>query len=253
MKLTLNHLSITQINAYLRCPLSYYFRYIEGIKIPPAGAIILGKSIHKTLEENYRQKIKSFKDLPLNQILEIYSASFEKQKKEEPEIDWEGENPGKVKDDGIGLLKVYQKEISPNIQPLLVEEPFTIEFRNTNYLLVGFWDLIDRNQIIRDTKTAKRSYPEDAAENSLQLTAYQLAYEIIKRRKPKALILDVMVRNKTPKTQVLISPPRNEIKIKRFLKTMSQIAHSVETGIFYPCEDRIKCSYCGYKELCKKW
>ena len=58
------YLSVSQVNMYLRCPLQYMFRYIEGLKLPPKSAMTLGKSIHFGIEGNYRQKIDSHKDLP---------------------------------------------------------------------------------------------------------------------------------------------------------------------------------------------
>ena len=59
------HLSVTQLKMFLRCPLQYEFRYIKGLKVPPVEAMTLGKSIHSTLEENYKQKIETKKDLPI--------------------------------------------------------------------------------------------------------------------------------------------------------------------------------------------
>jgi len=136
-------------------------RYLKGLKMPPVGAVILGKSIHKGLEQNFRHKKQTRIDLPLNKVLEAYSAFFDQTKQKEAEIDWEGENPGKVKDEGIGLIKVYHKDVAPPIQPLAVEEEFELGFENVAYTLRGYLDLVDQYKIIRDTKTARRSYPKD--------------------------------------------------------------------------------------------
>mgnify|MGYP000017523799 CR=1 FL=1 len=246
------HLSVTSIKMYLRCPLQFMFRYVKGLKIPPVGAIVLGKSVHKGLEENYRHKQKTEKDLPLPKVLEAYAAFFDLEKQQE-EIDWEGENPGKIKDEGIGLLKVYHKEIAPPIQPLAVEEEFILEFENTPYTLKGYLDLVDQNKTIRDTKTAKRSYPQDSAQTDIQLTAYNLAYKYLKGEEPKSLCFDIMVRTKQPKVQTLQSPPRTQEQLTRFLKLLGSIARAIKTGIFYPCENQQVCSWCGYREVCKRW
>jgi hypothetical protein len=74
------HLSTTSLKMYLRCPLQFMFRYVKGLKIPPVGAIVLGKSVHYGLEENFRHKQQSKKDLSLSKVLEAYAAFFDQEK-----------------------------------------------------------------------------------------------------------------------------------------------------------------------------
>jgi ATP-dependent helicase/DNAse subunit B len=82
----LQHLSVTSLRTFMRCALQYYWRYCKGLKIPPVGAIVLGKSVHKGLEENFRHKQQTKKDLSLPKVLEAYAAFFEQEKQQE-EID----------------------------------------------------------------------------------------------------------------------------------------------------------------------
>jgi len=62
------YLSFSQLSMFLRCPRQYEFRYIHGLKIPPSGAMVQSKVRHQTLEQNYRQKIQSSKDLRVEQV-----------------------------------------------------------------------------------------------------------------------------------------------------------------------------------------
>ena len=71
------HLSFTQINMFLRCARQYEFRYIKGLRRPPSGALILGKSWHKAVELNYSQKIQTEKDLPIEDVQDCFSDAFE--------------------------------------------------------------------------------------------------------------------------------------------------------------------------------
>ena len=57
------HISVSQIKMFLRCPLQYKYRYIDNLKIPPTGSLLLGSSVHSSLEGNYRQKIETKQDL----------------------------------------------------------------------------------------------------------------------------------------------------------------------------------------------
>ena len=164
------HLSVTQIKMYLRCPLQYKFRYIDSLKIPPVSAITLGKSIHSALEANYSQKINTKQDLPVIQIADLFSDFWEEEAKETLfEAD---ERAGEVKDEGIGLINVYHEQISPNIQPKIVEKEFELSFENVSYTLKGKLDLVDSQDIIIDHKTSKRSMQVESILSDLQLTCY---------------------------------------------------------------------------------
>ena len=248
----MEHISVTQIKMFLRCPLQYRFRYLDGIKIPPVGAMILGRSIHKSIEINYKQKKDSRQDLNVDKVVEIYSSSFDRAQKEE-KINWNGETPGQVKDLGIGLVKVYQQETAPKIQPIAVEEEFNLEFENVPYTLKGYLDLVDQNKVLRETKTSKRSYPTNSAMADIQLTAYNLAYRYLKGEDPTSLCFDVMVKNKQPKVQTIESPARTEAELKRFLRLLGSVAQAIKNGTFYPCENPQVCGWCGYNGLCRKW
>ena len=233
--------------------MQYKFRYLDGLKIPPVSTIILGRSVHKGLEQNFTQKKETKIDLPVSKVLEAYSFFFDQAQKEE-EVNWEGESSGSVKDSGIGLVKVYQKDIAPKIQPISVEEEFNLEFENVPYTLKGWLDLIDENKIIRETKTSKRSYPKDSALSDIQLTAYNLSYKYLKKEEPKGLCLDVMVKNKLPKVQTIESPARTEAQLARFLKLLGSVTRAIKMGAFYPCENPQICGWCGYNDLChRKW
>ena len=244
-----DHISVTQLKMYLRCPLQYKFRYIDNIIIPPPSTITLGKTIHKTLEENFSQKIKTQKDLPLEYLKDFFSDLWDIEAKE-TQFD-KDEKPGKVKDEGINLLTLYHKTHSPKIQPVSVEEEFELEFENSPLKLKGYIDLIDKNNTIIDHKVKSRSMTQQDAKQDLQLTAYYLAYKIKKKTPPQGLRFDVIVRTKTPKIQQITLNKTDE-DTTRFLKILTQVTRAIKSGIFYPNES-FYCNVCGYRELCKKW
>ncbi|MDK2464138.1 MAG: PD-(D/E)XK nuclease family protein [Candidatus Korarchaeota archaeon] len=243
------HLSVTQLRMYLRCPLQYYFRYICGLKIPPTGDITLGRTVHAALEENYRQKVETHRDLPLEQVYDIFSERWD----EEAQLTLfqEDEKPGRLKDEGIRLLSTYHTNVAPKVQPVSVEQEFLIDTGVTQLPLKGYIDLIDDQGTIIDHKTTKRSYPQDAAEKDLQLTAYALAYRALHGHPERALRLDVLVRTKQPKIQHL-EATRTEADIDRFLRLAEQVERAITTGIFYPNEN-FMCGICGYRDLCTAW
>ena len=151
----------------LRCPLHYFFRYICGLKISPTGDLTLGRSAHKTLRDNYRQKIQSYQDLPLSQVADIFSDYWEKGVQET--VFSEDEKPSEPKAQGAKLLTAYRSDISPRVQSVEVEREFLLDTGVTELPFKGYIDLIDKQRYIIDHKTSKRSFPRDAAKKTFSL------------------------------------------------------------------------------------
>lgn len=243
------HLSVSQLKMYLRCPLQYFFRYMCDLKSPPTGDMTLGRTIHQTLNDNYRQKMKTGEDLIVDHITELFSEYWEREARETEFTD--GEKPGMFKDDGVGLLKAYFDQVAPGIQPVEVEREFLIDVPGTRLPLKGYIDIIDDQACIIDHKTTKRSFPENSAEKDVQLTAYSLAFRKLFGEEESGVRLDVMVRNKTPKIQQLYGS-RTQADIDRFARLAGQVENAIRSGVYYPNEG-FMCGICGYQGMCEKW
>ncbi len=246
-----SHLSVSQINTYIRCPLQYKYRYIDGLILPPKSALTKGKSVHKGVEYNYSQKIESHEDVKLSEVQEVVAAEFETLA---PETEFEkDEDPGKVKDETISLATLYHKEVAPTVQPVAVEQKVEVEFENTPYSLLGYIDVLDDQGYIRDTKTASKSPSENEINKSLQLTAYAMAHRTLYGKEEAGVKLDYLVQTKTPKV-VTLEGKRTQKDIERFLKTMGIVAHAIDNQIFYPNENNYLCGpeKCGYWEICHR-
>ncbi|MGB9887964.1 MAG: RecB family exonuclease, partial [Moorellales bacterium] len=166
-----DHVSVTQIRMYLRCPAQYYFRYVLGLKIPPPGAAVLGRAVHKGLEHYFRAKLDRPEGAPLREVLEVFAAAFEA---EAPEADWADDSPARAKDDGAALLRLHREEVAPHLAPAAVER--RVEIPLAGATLLGFVDLETADGLIVDHKTVSRTPPESKAQEDLQLSAYALAY-----------------------------------------------------------------------------
>ncbi len=252
------HLSYTQLNMLLRCGEQYRRRYLEGEKVPPGSAGALGKSFHLAQEFNYRQKITTKQDLPVKEVKDTFSDSFDIESKN---VLWTPEEAqagiakvkGELKDDGIRLVETYHQEVASSTQPESCEESVTVPLDNFPYDLKCVIDLVDDKRIIHDSKTRGKSPVADEADKSIQLTAYALAYRVSRQKPEKGLQLDVAVRTKTPKIVTLPTKRTNE-QIGRLLETMTRAAMAIQHGIFLPApEGAWYCSpkYCGYYGTCK--
>jgi putative RecB family exonuclease len=48
------YISASRLNLWLKCPLAWKLRYIEGIRTPTSPSLFLGKVVHTGLEGYYR-------------------------------------------------------------------------------------------------------------------------------------------------------------------------------------------------------
>lgn len=237
--------SITQ---FLKCPRQYMFRHLMNIVLPPKAALTLGRAVDIAVTHNYAQKIKTETDLNVNDVLDVYSTSFDKEAKE---TEWADDKPGDQKDLGVKMLTVYHTEAAPKIQPATVQDAFRIE--TEEYALGGTLDLTDKDGFIRDTKTSKQNYDEDHVSDSTQATMYDFAYETKYGKKPKGFKFDVITKHKVPRYQEVtgvVSLPQRE----RLFETVNIMHAQIKDGRFqYAPEGAWWCSkdWCGYWHMCK--
>lgn len=90
----------------------------------------------------------------------------------------------------------------------------------------------------------------DTVLNSIQLTAYSYAYEVLYQKPPKALKVINFVKNKKPKINVL-ETGRGKSDYQRFFCLAKQILRGIKAQVFFP---RIGfwCKDCEYEEVCMR-
>ena len=49
-----DYVSASRLNLWLKCPLAFRLKYIDGIQFPTPPAVFLGKQVHAALERHYR-------------------------------------------------------------------------------------------------------------------------------------------------------------------------------------------------------
>lgn len=247
-----DHLSVSQINTYLRCPLQYYFSYIRGIKNPPKAVLILGSSVHKALEFNYKQKIKSHKDLKGKDVLECFDQEF---KDRESGVEWNKEKEKKeiYKGQGLKLLEKYQEEIAPTIQPLMVEKKYEIQLDGLNQTFMSFIDLVDINRVITEHKTTARTPNAISGPHLTQMIAYSMIFQASETEKESKSKIHYLVKTKEPKF-VAYEKKVTLKETQRFLKLVSSVAKAINDQNFYPNSHNFMCTKngCGYWDICHK-
>jgi CRISPR/Cas system-associated exonuclease Cas4 (RecB family) len=70
------YISPSRLNTWLRCPLAFKLRYIDGIRSPPSKSMFVGKMVHAGLECFYRHKQVGVM-LPAGDVVQRMDACWE--------------------------------------------------------------------------------------------------------------------------------------------------------------------------------
>jgi hypothetical protein len=254
LSLPRGHLSPSQLEMYLKCPMQYYWRHVEGRTDPPGIAQVAGLSGHKGVEVNNRHKQEHGEDLPASVVVECFSDHLSDTSKEIE--DWEGETlDGTIKAVAPTLMN-YMEDVAPPIQPVAVEQPFIIDIEGLP--VVGFIDLQTSKGLVVDYKFPKsRGSPflkQYTVDTSPQLSTYAMATG--KKRVGYVLMLrEQVLKTKTnPAEARQMKSARKAGDLKYTRELYLQVARSISAGAFPLCSPmNFLCSskYCGYWNRCR--
>lgn len=249
---TPDHISYTQINMFNRCPVQWFYRYCKGMKIPPAGAMLLGRAVDTGLSHNFSQKIETHKDLPKKEVVEVYADSFDQATSEEWQQD---EDKGELKAAGVGCIGVYYQTYVPEIQPVASQPKYTSTIKlddEDTIELVNYPDVITVDDKIIDMKTAKTAKKTIAENYRWELALQHLSVTNNTEISPTSLCLDYMVRLKRECKAYRLSMQPDE-KLNNFvLKYIAMMLQSIQKDVIIPNRTHYMCSekYCGYWGVC---
>lgn len=248
-------LSATQIGMWLRCPRQYYFRYIEGLKIPPSGVMKQSSVFHLAAEKNYIQKVSSRVDLPTDELTDYYADQFDVEfQREEVKLN-AGETTGALKDQGIDIVKTYAAGIAPHVQPVEVESKFeiTIGRGDEQVLLKGVIDVVDERGVVRDNKAIAPSRVPNPFQlaTDTQLSTYALARRLITQKAEPMLTMDAVIKYAFPEARILPTA-RSREGLKLHLNMIGHIGKAIRNEIFPTNPNGWWCSpkWCGYFDRC---
>ena len=253
---------------WLRCPRQYDFRYWQGIKIRPVGVMIQGSAYHETVASYYKNKMKkmpvmefelsSDKIMTSDWIEDTFSTSWESKLRGKitekdadelelapEEINWEGAEPGRVKDQGIKLVKSYIYNIGKAIEPIKVEEKVEMDFGS--FVYVGYPDVETERNII-DHKIKSRMMSQQEADRDLQPISYLML------RNKRDFAYHIIIRSDKPREPVIVETRREVEDIEWWRRQVGLYVAAMDTGIAPPNPTSWLCSpkWCGYWDLCRR-
>jgi len=258
----LDHISYSQMNTLHKCGEQYRRRYIEGEKVPPGVAQIRGSSVHKPIELNLINKMQTGEFLPLEAIGDLAADTVAAKMDGEIRLDGDyaemglAAAKGFVQNEVVSLSLLHAKQVAPSMSPKAVE--VRIELPPSDAIpvkLVGVLDIVDEHTGVHDTKTAQKSPGKSDADDSGQLTTYDLLHRAHYGEEPKGLSLDVLVRtpSKGDLKVVSLQTKRSVEDLGVYVRRVQAAVRMIESEIFLPApQDSWQCStrFCGYAESC---
>lgn len=200
-RLPVDYLSLSSLKAFMKCPEAWRRRYIDKESEPPSGKMVLGGAAGAALTQHYGRQIETGEGLSTEDVLDEFSAEWDDRTGRE-EVDWGNETAGALKDSGAGALAVFHRVIAPTIVPLSVEREFELSWPGVEWVLTGFIDLEDDQDLVRDNKAIAKRMSQKDADADLQPDVY-LAARRAELNPAAGFRFDTMVRNKTPVAEVL--------------------------------------------------
>lgn len=249
--------SPSQLNMFQKCMAQYYFRYKEGLKIPPKASLTLGGAVDVAViggrpdKEgspigDLRHKMETGQLLGEKDLDDVFIQDFDTRAEE---TEWEvPTEKDTTREEGRSIIRVAHQELCPKITPVAVQQKFTIEFSNVDYKLIGYADYIDGDTIC-DLKVSSRRFSQQDIQEDLQLTAYAMGLKIPKVR------FDQAIRTKAP-TIYQLESFRREDDFYWFRKLLGRMHFILENNllqrVFLPPKHTYICSpkWCGYWNIC---
>jgi CRISPR/Cas system-associated exonuclease Cas4 (RecB family) len=212
---------------------------------------LYGDAMHQAFAFNYRQKIKSKKDLGYKEVVAKFQEVFDKGVKG-GEIDLMRVDPKIMRLQAENVIAAYMKDMAPKIQPAAVELEFRIELKNfKGVIFFGFIDVVTVDDVIIDHKTAGPSTIKDwtqaKVDNEVQFTVYSAAFRKLFKRRERAVRVDVIPRMDKPKF-VSIYSKRDDMQLQKLFNLAEKIVVMGEKDCFYPNVNN--CKDCQFKSTC---
>lgn len=156
------YLSHAQASTLLQCGWKYKLMYIDQVPFKRSARLFQGSSVHTGVEHLLTVKMQTGKLPKVKDALDAFSTAFDAE--QNTVEDWEGEDPGKVKDLGAKLTKIYFEEVAPKAAPIAVEKTFSTVIKSRDGKMhLPVLGRIDSIQVMLDHP--EREYDPEQASN----------------------------------------------------------------------------------------
>lgn len=246
--------SHSQLSTYETCPHQYKLAYIDKIKVETEGIeAFMGSRVHDALEKLYRD-LKVTKLNSLEEIIDYYHQSWEKNWNEMVQIIRKGYSAEDYRRLGEKCITDYYKRYNPFDQGRTLGLEESIYFpldEEKGYSIRGFIDrlaLLDHSILeIHDYKTSSRLPTEENVNSDRQLAFYQMGVEgKWKDIQEIRLIWHYLAFD----TEIRSS--RTPEELHRLRRGTLELIQKIESDRQFPPKEGPLCDWCDYQGFCPK-
>ncbi len=252
------YVSASRINLWMRCPLAFRRKYLEGIASPSTPSLFIGKVVHGALEHVYRcltvGTVATTEDVPA-----FVEAAWTATMNLEPCLFTDTEQETKCRNQVTDLVRAYLSEIDIAAErPIAVEKRYEVPLvdpatgEDFGIPLVGIVDLVldsEGGPVVIDFKTAASVSTNTELQHEMQLSAYAYLIREAFGQNESALEIRQLIKTKTPKIVVHRLPPRTEKHFARFFGIVREYLDNLDRGMFNG-RPSWNCSLCEHSGFC---
>jgi len=258
------HISYSQLNTYLICPMKYAHSYVYGTpwETKPS-ALAFGSAIHKSAEHFHTNLKDTGEIVPVEDMIDVFTGRLD-QEFQTSEMEWSfknGEDFEALRKQGIELVKLFHAEAAPQ-RIMAVEFPFSITIPDVisgegdiPVKLAGVMDLVESDQdgvyCVVELKTSAQRFSNLKLKYDLQPTVYSYAMHRMKLATSEHSTLvryDVLVKTKKPAFERYFVT-RTKADHQLLIELINQVLRAIEQRIFYR-NTGWQCGDCQFKKAC---
>lgn len=259
VKSALHHSMLSTLS---KCGLQVYYRWVEGIKVPPGFALHVGSAVHRAAELDLVRKMTTGSPAPREEVVTKARESLALAVEGdgvmlEPEEKSVGlpKLIADAQDKAGDLARLHNAELTPALNPLHVERKMRLELTGYPFDLEGTVDVQEAGRIW-DLKTASRAPAADAADGNPQLDTYAMLLSFHDPAPLATVGLNTLVKSEkgAPKLVRVSSPAPTQFG--HVLRRVEAAAQVLQTGAFYPADPTgpsgwvCTPKFCGYYDRC---
>ncbi|MGE0757211.1 MAG: RecB family exonuclease [Pirellulaceae bacterium] len=256
-----DYISASRLNLWLRCPLAFRLRYIDGIVTPPTASLFLGQQVHAGLEQYYRHRQLGV-TLTADEIVRRLLADWQEAAATAAVFFAHPAEDADTRAQTVRLIRMYLEQVSPD-EPLPLAVETSLEGPLTDpetgadlgIPLLGVVDLVldsPAGAVVVDFKTAaKANHPVEIL-HEVQLTTYSWLFRQAAGQHEAGLEIRSLVKTKRPKFETHRYPPRTEQHVRRLFRLLRVYLDDLDAGQF--CyRPGFHCLLCEYRRECAGW
>jgi putative RecB family exonuclease len=256
------YVSPSRLNLWIKCPLAFRLKYIDGVREPTTPALFLGKAVHASLESYYRHRhigVAVTGEELTRKLLETWGELVDAETMVFETVAEEQT----CQRQAVDLVAAYLRAVSADEpKPLAVEvsveaplvDPATGE--NLGIPLVGIMDLVlddEAGPLIADFKTAARNSEPLEISHEIQLSCYSYLYRHASPVEEAGLEIRSLVKTKVPQVLIHRYAARDERHFGRLFAVIRAYLDDLDTGSFV-FRPGMGCSWCDFREThCRSW